>query len=142
MARRARYEQLDHSSLDLVSVTQLADRTISNDLEFLAEKAVDTKKANYAVITGTCVPACVYAQFLILNFSRCSLPRLSPEMVARILQCDVRMMLPGKVFILRSPCMDSMTCVRIMLHEMVALLESVYARMHTQVSRSTTGHLS
>ena len=44
LARRARYEKTDVSKLDLVSITKLAERTISNDLEFLVEKAVDTKR--------------------------------------------------------------------------------------------------
>ncbi|GFH30412.1 low-CO2 inducible, partial [Haematococcus lacustris] len=52
LARRARYERVDCAKLDLVSITKLAARTIANDLEFLVEKAVDTSRANYAVITG------------------------------------------------------------------------------------------
>ncbi|KAL6753441.1 GON30 protein [Haematococcus lacustris] len=52
LARRARYERVDTAQLDLVSITKLAARTIANDLEFLVEKAVDTNKANYAVVTG------------------------------------------------------------------------------------------
>jgi hypothetical protein len=52
LARRARYEKMDVSKLDLVSITKLAERTISTDMEFLAEKVVDTRKANYAVVTG------------------------------------------------------------------------------------------
>jgi hypothetical protein len=31
---------------------QAAERMISSDLEYLIEKAVDTKKADYAVFTG------------------------------------------------------------------------------------------
>jgi len=52
LARRARYEKLDAGKMDLVEITRLAERTISTDMEFLAEKVVDTRKANYAVITG------------------------------------------------------------------------------------------
>jgi hypothetical protein len=35
-----------------VEVTKAAERTITNDLEYLIEKAVDIKKADYAVFTG------------------------------------------------------------------------------------------
>lgn len=44
--------QVDVQKLDLVTITKLAERTISNDLEFLIDKAVDVKRANYAVVTG------------------------------------------------------------------------------------------
>lgn len=37
---------------DLVSMTKLAERAITNDLEWLISKTVDTKKADYAVFTG------------------------------------------------------------------------------------------
>jgi hypothetical protein len=52
LARRARYEKMDVNKLDLVEITHLAERTISTDMDFLAERVVDTRKANYAVITG------------------------------------------------------------------------------------------
>ncbi len=52
LARRARYEKLDTGKLDLVEITRLAERTISTDMDFLAEKVVDSSRANYAVITG------------------------------------------------------------------------------------------
>ncbi|GIL65559.1 hypothetical protein Vafri_19309 [Volvox africanus] len=52
LARRVRYEKLDVGMLDLVSLTQVAERTISDDLEYLIEKAVNPAIADYAVITG------------------------------------------------------------------------------------------
>jgi hypothetical protein len=75
LARRVRYEGVDPTKLDLVSITHLAERTITNvsartnqnllsgyslspdllhmqDIEYLIEKSVDFKKANIAVITG------------------------------------------------------------------------------------------
>ena len=52
LARRLRHEGVDSSKLDLVSVTKAAERTITSDLEYLIEKAVDPKKADYAVFTG------------------------------------------------------------------------------------------
>lgn len=52
LARRLRHEGVDSSKLDLVAVTKAAERTITSDLEYLIEKAVDTKKADYAVFTG------------------------------------------------------------------------------------------
>ncbi len=60
LARRARYEKVDVSKLDLVAITKLAERTISNDLEFLAEKAVNIDKANYAIVTGVQVSFYTY----------------------------------------------------------------------------------
>lgn len=42
--------------LDLVQLTALAERTISDDLEYLVVRAVDTSKADYAVVTGVQVP--------------------------------------------------------------------------------------
>ncbi|GLC33492.1 hypothetical protein PLESTB_000080900 [Pleodorina starrii] len=53
LARRIRYEKTDVSVLDLPSLTQIAERTISDDLEYLIEKAVNPAMADYAVITGT-----------------------------------------------------------------------------------------
>ncbi|KAJ9519299.1 hypothetical protein QJQ45_023098, partial [Haematococcus lacustris] len=52
LARRVRYEGLQPSHMDLVTMTQVAERTITNDLMFLIEKMVDPAKANYAVVTG------------------------------------------------------------------------------------------
>ncbi|GFR49404.1 hypothetical protein Agub_g11456, partial [Astrephomene gubernaculifera] len=52
LARRVRYEKLDVQRLDLPGLTQVAERTITDDLEYLIEKAVDPALADYAVITG------------------------------------------------------------------------------------------
>eukprot|EP00200_Dunaliella_tertiolecta_P007906 CAMPEP_0202374188 /NCGR_PEP_ID=MMETSP1127-20130417/5069_1 /ASSEMBLY_ACC=CAM_ASM_000462 /TAXON_ID=3047 /ORGANISM="Dunaliella tertiolecta, Strain CCMP1320" /LENGTH=415 /DNA_ID=CAMNT_0048971285 /DNA_START=57 /DNA_END=1304 /DNA_ORIENTATION=- len=52
LARRLRHEKKDVKELDLVGITQAAERTITSDLEYLIEKAVDPSKANYAVFTG------------------------------------------------------------------------------------------
>lgn len=52
LARRLRHEGAEASKLDLVSVTKAAERTITADLEYLIEKAVDTSKADYAVFSG------------------------------------------------------------------------------------------
>ncbi|GFR52778.1 hypothetical protein Agub_g15383 [Astrephomene gubernaculifera] len=52
LARRIRYEKLDVRALDLPSLTKVAERTISDDLEYLIEKAVNPATADYAVITG------------------------------------------------------------------------------------------
>ncbi|GIL77001.1 hypothetical protein Vretimale_3273 [Volvox reticuliferus] len=52
LARRVRYEKLDVKVLDLPGLTQVAERTITDDLEYLIEKAVDPATADYAVITG------------------------------------------------------------------------------------------
>jgi hypothetical protein len=35
-----------------VDITKVAERTISDDLEYLISKTVDTGKADYAVVTG------------------------------------------------------------------------------------------
>ena len=35
-----------------VDITKVAERTISDDLEYLISKTVDTNKADYAVVTG------------------------------------------------------------------------------------------
>ena len=40
------------SSRPAVQMTKVADRTISDDLEYLISKTVDTNKADYAVVTG------------------------------------------------------------------------------------------
>lgn len=52
LARRAKYEGLDPKDMTLVDITSLAERVITNDLEHLVSKAVDPKKADYAVFTG------------------------------------------------------------------------------------------
>jgi hypothetical protein len=51
IARRLRHEgETDESvqALSLVDVTKVAERTISDDLEYLISKTVDTSKADYA----------------------------------------------------------------------------------------------
>ncbi|KAG2486879.1 hypothetical protein HYH03_014473 [Edaphochlamys debaryana] len=52
LARRVRYEKLNVQQLDLPALTQVAERTITDDLEYLIEKAVDPATSDYAVITG------------------------------------------------------------------------------------------
>lgn len=52
LARRIRYEDLDPAAMDLCSLTAAAERTITDDLEYLVEKAVNPEVADYAVITG------------------------------------------------------------------------------------------
>lgn len=52
LARRIRYENTDIESMDIVDMTKVAERMITNDLEYLISKAVDVKKADYAVVTG------------------------------------------------------------------------------------------
>jgi len=52
LARRAAFEGLQPADMSLVDITALAERTITTDLEYLIEKAVDPAKANYAVVTG------------------------------------------------------------------------------------------
>ncbi|EFN53712.1 hypothetical protein CHLNCDRAFT_8957, partial [Chlorella variabilis] len=55
IARRLRHEgNTDESvkNLSLVDITKVAERTISDDLEFLISKTVNTDKADYAVVTG------------------------------------------------------------------------------------------
>ncbi|KAL4436568.1 hypothetical protein ABPG75_003707 [Micractinium tetrahymenae] len=55
IARRLRHEgETDESvqQLTLTDITKVAERTISDDLEFLISKTVDVNKADYAVITG------------------------------------------------------------------------------------------
>ena len=51
IARRLRHEgETDESvqQLSLVDITKVAERTISDDLEYLISKTVDTNKADYA----------------------------------------------------------------------------------------------
>jgi hypothetical protein len=55
LARRIRDEgfgEEDVKDLDLVMMTKVAERTITDDLEFLISKTVDPQKADYAVVTG------------------------------------------------------------------------------------------
>uniref|UniRef100_A0A6U2J374 Limiting CO2-inducible protein B/C beta carbonyic anhydrase domain-containing protein n=1 Tax=Chlamydomonas euryale TaxID=1486919 RepID=A0A6U2J374_9CHLO len=53
LARRLRYEKADMSTMTLEGLTAVAERTITNDLEYLIEKSlIDPKKADYAVVTG------------------------------------------------------------------------------------------
>jgi len=52
LARRIRWEQQDIQNMDLADITKAAERMITDDLEYLIEKAVDTNKADYAVVTG------------------------------------------------------------------------------------------
>jgi hypothetical protein len=72
--------------MDLVALTAAAERTITSDLEYLISKAVDTNKADYAVITGarpgclllgSCPPACCWlARCSPLPAPACSHPIL------------------------------------------------------------------
>jgi len=52
LARRIRYEGLDIATMDLAQITAVAEHMITDDLEYLIEKAVDPKKADYAVVAG------------------------------------------------------------------------------------------
>ena len=55
LARRIRYEGLTGpavSAMDLVAMTHFADRTITDDLEYIIKHSVDTRRADYAVVTG------------------------------------------------------------------------------------------
>ena len=55
LARRMRYEgwtEQQVQEMDLVDITKIAERTISDDLEYLVKNAVDPTKADYAVVTG------------------------------------------------------------------------------------------
>lgn len=52
LGRRIVSEGIAVDKLDVASITRVAERTITSDLEFLIERAVDTKKADYAVCTG------------------------------------------------------------------------------------------
>jgi hypothetical protein len=55
LARRLRYEGVNDASvanLDLVAITSVAERTITDDLEFLISQTVDPTKADYVVVTG------------------------------------------------------------------------------------------
>lgn len=55
LARRLRYEgetEASVSGLSLVDITKVAERTITDDLEYLISHTVDPRKADYAVVTG------------------------------------------------------------------------------------------
>lgn len=52
LAERMRKEQAAPKDMDLVSITQLAERTITSDLEALIKETVDPNVSDYAVITG------------------------------------------------------------------------------------------
>ena len=52
LARRIRYERLEPILMDLADMTAVAERVITDDLEYLIEKCVDIEKADYAVVTG------------------------------------------------------------------------------------------
>ncbi|GLC42301.1 hypothetical protein PLESTB_000661900 [Pleodorina starrii] len=52
IARRLAYEGAQPEGMDLVQLTQAAERVISTDLEYLISKAVDPTKSDYAVFTG------------------------------------------------------------------------------------------
>ena len=102
LARRLRYERQDTSQLTLASLTGVAERTITNDLEYLIEKSVDIKKADYAIVTGvqihnwatnlngdapsmefvapTKVMVCVDGQKIHLDLTK--VPSLSPRQLA------------------------------------------------------------
>lgn len=77
LARRLRHEGADPAKLDLVSVTKAAERTITSDLEYLVEKAVDTKKADYAVFTGVQVRrggGCMRARYTVPSMHSSCVP--------------------------------------------------------------------
>ena len=55
LARRLAYEGVDDAgvaNLNLVDITSVAERTISDDLDYLISHTVDPKKADYAVVSG------------------------------------------------------------------------------------------
>ncbi|KIY94340.1 low-co2 inducible protein lcib, partial [Monoraphidium neglectum] len=52
LARRIRYERMEPILMDLSDMTAVAERVITDDLEYLIEKCVDIEKADYAVVTG------------------------------------------------------------------------------------------
>lgn len=52
LAERMKKEQLQPKDMDLVSITQLAERTITSDLEALIKETVDPNVSDYAVVTG------------------------------------------------------------------------------------------
>jgi hypothetical protein len=44
--------------MDLSDMTAVAERVITDDLEYLIEKCVDIEKADYAVVTGVQIHNC------------------------------------------------------------------------------------
>ncbi|GBF88278.1 hypothetical protein Rsub_00990 [Raphidocelis subcapitata] len=52
LARRIQAENMEPANMNLADITSVAERVIADDLEFLISKAVDTSKADYAVVTG------------------------------------------------------------------------------------------
>jgi len=55
LARRMQYEGTSSdavANMNLVDMTKVAERTITDDLEYLIKHSVDTSKADYAVVTG------------------------------------------------------------------------------------------
>lgn len=59
LARRLQHEGCTEAAakgLSLVDLTGVAERTITDDLEFLIKNAVDPSKADYAVVTGAPPP--------------------------------------------------------------------------------------
>lgn len=102
LARRLRFEGASEdtvSGMSLTDITYVAERTITDDLEFLISQTVDPRRADYAVITGVQIhnwgsvfddespnlefvaPTSVYAvvsgEKTYLDFS--SVPSLSPR---------------------------------------------------------------
>lgn len=52
LARRIRYEHTDVRQMDLAELTEVAERVITDDLEYLIEKSVNPDKADFAVVAG------------------------------------------------------------------------------------------
>lgn len=52
IARKIVAENRSVEKMNLIEITQVAERQISSDLEYLISKAVDPKKADYAIVTG------------------------------------------------------------------------------------------
>ena len=52
LARMIKKKNIDVNSMNLADITKLAEERISEDLEILISKTVDTTKADYAVFTG------------------------------------------------------------------------------------------
>eukprot|EP00775_Hariotina_reticulata_P004924 gene4924-5167_t len=52
LARRIRYEQGNVRSMDLAQLTEVAERVITDDLEYMIEKCVSIDKADFAVVAG------------------------------------------------------------------------------------------
>jgi len=52
IASRMQQENADPSKMDLVEITKLAERQISEDLEYLISEAVNPANADYAIVTG------------------------------------------------------------------------------------------